>query len=259
MAYTVPSQVCDLIALLFPEQYQRQFAREAQYHFNSGYVRAVLDAFAKVPENLITLPAPEATMLSANISAMQMAIDDHVRGQSTDLITLPGSTLLPFGEVYRLLAKCPDEAAAPATAGLEFVTDIQLRDVLRTDISTAVSALTNHEYKAATVLAGSVVEALLFWALDKFGIAAVRLRAPRAPQESVDAWGLGWLINAARDCDLIGKDTAQQASLAKDYRNLIHPGVQSRLQDKCDRGTAYGALAAVERVAVDLAGRFPQP
>jgi hypothetical protein len=47
-------------------------------------------------------------------------------------------------------------------------------------------------------------------------------------------------------------DTAQQARLGKDFRNLIHPGRASRLGKICDRGTALSALAAVEHVVRDL-------
>jgi len=52
---------------------------------------------------------------------------------------------------------------------------------------------------------------------------------------------------------LISDDTAKLVRLAKDFRNLIHPGRAARLGQKCDRATALGALAAMEAVARDLA------
>jgi hypothetical protein len=64
------------------------------------------------------------------------------------------------------------------------------------------------------------------------------------------------LIAAADACQLIGPDTKRQAELAQNYRNLIHPGRQARLEQQCDRGTALGALAAAERIAVDLDRKF---
>ncbi|MCI1909012.1 MAG: hypothetical protein LKI99_04780 [Acetobacter fabarum] len=40
--------------------------------------------------------------------------------------------------------------------------------------------------------------------------------------------------------------------IAKDFRNLIHPGRAQRLGQVCDRATALTALAAVESIARDL-------
>jgi hypothetical protein len=63
--------------------------------------------------------------------------------------------------IRRALAACPDESPAPETRELAFIEDTELRDGLRLDISAINRALSNSEWKAATVLAGSVVEALL--------------------------------------------------------------------------------------------------
>ncbi len=51
---------------------------------------------------------------------------------------------------------------------------------------------------------------------------------------------------------MIKEDTAIQARLAKDYRNLIHSGRAQRLGQICDRGTDLSAVAALERVVRDL-------
>jgi hypothetical protein len=51
---------------------------------------------------------------------------------------------------------------------------------------------------------------------------------------------------------VIKDETATEATLAKDFRNLIHPGRSVRLQQVCDRATALTALASVEHVIRDL-------
>ena len=57
----------------------------------------------------------------------------------------------------------------------------------------------DHEYKAATVLAGSVVEALLLWALtEKIGEPTV-LSMTKSAKPLTD-WTLGPLIEAASSC-----------------------------------------------------------
>ena len=50
----------------------------------------------------------------------------------------------------------------------------------------------------------------------------------------------------------IKTETVTLAFLAKGFRNLIHPGRSIRLGEKCNRGTAYTALAALEHVVNDL-------
>ena len=59
-------------------------------------------------------------------------------------------------------------------------------------------------------------------------------------------------IEVAAELNLIGTETAMQCRLAKDYRNLIHPGRAQRLGQACNRGTALSAVAAVEHVVNDL-------
>jgi hypothetical protein len=51
---------------------------------------------------------------------------------------------------------------------------------------------------------------------------------------------------------IIKPETITLALLAKGFRNLIHPGRSIRLGEKCNRGTAYTALAALEHVVNDL-------
>src|SRR5262249_9160647 len=71
----------------------------------------------------------------------------------------------PVGPIlYRLkqiLLKCPDYASSRGESGLEFIRDSNLQKSLREDISSAHSLLRNGEWKACTVMAGSVLEALL--------------------------------------------------------------------------------------------------
>jgi hypothetical protein len=45
---------------------------------------------------------------------------------------------------------------------------------------------------------------------------------------------------------------AAQAHVAKDFRNLIHPGKAIRENVKCDRATAHAAFAAAQLIVRDL-------
>lgn len=54
-----------------------------------------------------------------------------------------------------------------STSGLQFIQDTELRTELRSDLGAIERALSNGEWKAATILAGSSVEVLLLWALQQ--------------------------------------------------------------------------------------------
>jgi hypothetical protein len=249
----VPSQVREVMRLLFPDL-EREPAQVGQHGLYRGNdIRAILDLVERIPDELIQLWPDESALYLANVRALhnewtdrntsnnQLAVRPLGRGEHTSLF-----------EVRRLLAKCPDEAAALATTGFEFIQDVDFRNLLRADLGAANADLVNHHYKASTVLAGSVVEALLLWGLERLGETNVRTAYLKAPKGFLNDWTLAPLIAAAEACQLITSETKRQAELAQNYRNLIHPGRQARLDQQCDRGTALAALAAVELIAVDL-------
>jgi len=68
--------------------------------------------------------------------------------------------------VRTALSKCQDEALSSSAAELKFLKNPDLEMVLGTDLGSVERALANGEWKAATVIGGSVIEALLLWAID---------------------------------------------------------------------------------------------
>lgn len=168
----------------------------------------------------------------------------------------------PVKLMYKALSTCHDRNPALATHELEFITPIDFRDDLRRDITEIDVSLANGEWKSATVLAGSTIEALLLWDLQNRrpepvrkqastdAIASGALNAP--PKPNLEDWVLHQYIEVSAAIPTIEKETAIEARLAKDFRNLIHPGRAQRLAQKCDRGTAHASFAALDHVARDL-------
>jgi len=73
----------------------------------------------------------------------------------------------PLYLLSKTLSKCPDEFPSSETTELLFIKDEDFRENLRIDTSAVNSALSNGEWKSATVLAGSVIEALLLYKLKE--------------------------------------------------------------------------------------------
>jgi hypothetical protein len=119
----------------------------------------------------------------------------------------------------------PDESPAPGTSDLEFVTDLDLRASLRNDIGAVSRALSNGEWKAATVLAGSTAEALLLWTLNQLALrpASPQSRPRKAsglqrsnPKPTLGEWNLHEYIEVAAELGVIKANTPRK-KLSKLY------------------------------------------
>lgn len=166
--------------------------------------------------------------------------------------------------IRKSLVKCPDEVPDKSSNELIIIHDEELRDSIRLDISSSFRAYSNNDWKAATIIAGATIEALLLWAImeNKSSNPSSIDNAVKTLKEkniiksnlnsNIDNWTLRPLIEVTLNLDIIKGSTASQARLAKDYRNLIHPGRHIRLGQICKRGSALSALAAIGHIASDL-------
>jgi len=210
---------------------------------------------------LLVLSGQQYTELVSAVNAIKIALENW-KLRTYRLSNVPGlGDLHPVSIIRNILSMCPDESPSKDTAELSFIEDNDLRVNLEIDISATNQALSNGEWKAATVLAGSAIEVLLLWALEQCNQKELNEtvksllgegRLKKDPGEDIEFWSLNSFIEVAAKLKIIGEETAQQSKLAKGYRNLIHPGREKRLGQKCDRGTALSAVAAVEHVTRDL-------
>ena len=218
-----------------------------------GIVRALLSLIALIPDELIQL-AP------ADFSAFVMAREQLKAGVEPPIWRVfNGTEVVALRTLHSLLDKCPDEAPVAGTSDPAFILDNDLRTDLHRDLGEVNRALQNGEWKGATVLSGSVVEALLLWALQNrrtdadLKIAASILgKTVDLTKRPLERWDLSELVEFAHAAGLISGATRDATNLAKDFRNLIHPGRVQRVAQKCNRSTALIGLGAVEAVMNDL-------
>lgn len=176
----------------------------------------------------------------------------------------------PLEVIRAVLATCSDEAPSQSVKLLSFLGD-PLASTIRLDMSTALSALGNGEFKAASVMAGSVVEALLLWALKRktptdldaaltaWRSDAQALGMKRQPPSALPTewgrWTLETMIEVARrvaPVPIVSPATAGAANSARHFRNLIHPERADATPPTM--GTAQIAVGAMQRVAEELEG-----
>jgi hypothetical protein len=254
----------DVLAILVRDYPWVQKLSQAPTFFDAANdahkVAALVDLLEQIPASLLVQSRDDFSAYRQTTASLRQLLKQSERGGSIYWPSIGGGNVLTT--LWLLLQKCPDEAISEVTGGLEFIADTPLRESIRRDVSAADSALNNGGWKASTVIAGAAVEALLLWAIASTtreeredAISKASGRVP--PFKSLDAdrpedWHLSAYIEVALELGKISRQAAEQARLAKDYRNLIHPGREMREKVSCDRGTAHGAFAAVQLVVRDL-------
>ncbi|WP_146867750.1 hypothetical protein [Acetobacter indonesiensis] len=217
----------------------------------SGYLSGLVRLIQEIPNEYIAISGRDYTNLIFSVESIKNAVEHWRPGQSMALQPHSGKDVLEL--IHSALVKCPDAMPSPTTTELPFVDDEEMRKSIRADLSSAASALRNGEWKAATVLAGSVCEALLLWAIPK--------AKDYDPQEIKDTRGnccapenleLAAFIDRASALKIITTGTRDIAHRARNYRNLIHAGRARRLAQDCDRASALAALAAAESIIRNL-------
>lgn len=260
MPRVVPSQVVAFIDTLWPTAKQQKELNRAQ----AGQLFGLVDLVEQIPGELLTMDSglyAPFICAKAHIRQRLLTWADNIQS-GHDLGVMPGQPeQIPVTVIRDALAQCPDESPAPATCELNFITDQDLRTNLRNDIGAIDRALSNSEWKAATVLAGSTVEALLLWSLSQrpaaditTATAALRTSGEltRQPDANLERWDLHEYTEVAAKLQIIKADTLTETRLAREFRNLIHPGRAQRLGQTCDRGTALSCVAALDHVVRDL-------
>jgi len=231
MPRVVPSQVRELIEHLYPPSTLVSGIGSQLFTEHSSNLAAILAMAEKIPDELLALTGHDYNKYIMALETIRHQLSrwlhrtdpqalPQVQGRNTVLI------------IYEALKLCPDESPTPVTAALKFIGDLPLRDSICLDISAANRDLVSHEYKGATVLAGSATEALLLWAIQEAGrhkpgtiptAVAALLKArtlPKKPSTNPEQWSFIELIEVAHQLKRISDDTATQARLAKDLGTL---------------------------------------
>jgi ribosomal protein L30E len=266
MKQVMPSQVVKTIDALFSHAEKGvgsgQFG-QLQASSHGPQLLAIVSLIEEIPPELLSFSAEDYAELVHAVSAIKshLAMWTSQAGNQKFVPAVGGRDAVTV--IRRVLAICPDEYPPPSTTTLLFITDDALRESIRNDVGAATRALQNSEWKAATVLSGATIEALLFWRLQREAddtieqarnTLAGKGTISSAREKDLAKLDLHNYIEVAAQLQHIKADTASAARLAKNFRNLIHPGKAQRLGQVCDRATAYSAMAALEHVIRDLGG-----
>lgn len=258
MPRILPTEVASVISKYYPWVQAQPHSRGVKLdHEQTAHLTAIVSLSDRIPAELISLPADKFAEYISNVEILRSYIQTfQQRGSSASF------QATPLQRIYDALIACRDDLPAETIDSLSFVTHEQLRESIRVDIDNAERALVNSEWKAATVLGGAAVEALLLWKLSTLPLADVHAAASAVRPKwqnkvpELDVWHLPDYIEVSAAVPAgraaITSDTAALLRVIKNYRNLVHPGAATRTAEKCDKRTAYAAIAGVAGVVTDL-------
>ncbi len=266
MSRVLPSEVVTAIDQMFPWAAKQQERSQRSIEFKRGHtsvcLAAIVDLVREIPSELIVLQSAQYAELVASVAAIRIVLDTWKHDRNEILVSIPGfRDLNPVTLVRQALAACKDQYPSASTTDLKFVKSKALRENLQLDMSSSHKARSSGEWKAATVLAGSVIEALFLWRLERCKKTDIDLVVNKLKQQkdglspklelrasNLGGWSLDSYIKVAAGLSLIGDEVTKLAHCVRGFRNLIHPG-RERSAQPCDKGTAHIAVGVMELIA----------
>ena len=237
MPKILPSHVVTAIDSMFGPT-RNELDSRAVTHVYRAEVHALLALLDEVPRELIDLSSVDYLEFSRCRSVLATSAVRWNVGDMLPARDVGGKDAVE--RIRRLMRQCHDELP-PVEPELPFIADIDIRLGIEDRIRAAWTDFNAREWMGATVFAGAALEALLLWALKQ-----VSLRP--TPKKRLDELHLADLIRLATENGVIDAACEQQASLARDARNLVHPGKALRSGGSCNKTTALTGLTAVYRV-----------
>lgn len=259
----VPSEIVNFIDQYFPKA--GEFQEESDHSdfkvhpTYGGTVSALVGMVSSLDQSLLPAAAPDLADLRLATEHVRLWVASLTSGQGGDVLPkVPGSGRQnAVVMIRRVLQGCSDLPVVPEQLmRLEFVNDPDYRKHLAADLQEIESDLNDGQWKSATVLAGSLMEALLLNVLENTDQNELTKSAHHATLSK----GLHWAdlydyLKVAVEIGVLTQKVYDFAIKAKDFRNLIHAGRAKRLQADFSRATALTVRAALEHVIEDLAKR----
>jgi hypothetical protein len=259
----LPSQVVAFVDAAIPDaaRIQAEGSPLSIDYSENAFLRALSELIERMDEILLPTGEEYVTYVAA-VSAIDAILNEwQSRDVTRPLKRVPGTDENPVITIRKLLENCPDQRIPDKFAGFEFITDDHYRRQLLMEMLSVEDLLKDSQWKAVMVMASSLMEAIFCECLMNVPAAdlepavqaaiddgAIRKNTKGSPEN----WNLPTYVHVARQVGLITERTKQQALLAGDYRNLVHPGKTRREAVTCNRATALSVVAGLEHVVDDI-------
>lgn len=143
-----------------------------------------------------------------------------------------------------------------------FIHDKELQVIIKRDYAELTNVLLpDGAWKSVVVMAGSILEAILFDMLSSQKHHRKAMTSSKAPKDNsgnildikTKDWKLITLIDVATDIGIIPKQRAEAVDqILRDFRNFIHPRKEIRSQFPCGEAEALLAKGALDAICNHL-------
>ena len=140
----------------------------------------------------------------------------------------------------------------------DFIVNADLKTIIERDYAEFNNILMpDNAWKSAIVLAGSILEAILYDVLESPAYNSMANNSPKAPTDGNGhlknlqngKWSLQNLIEVAVDISVLSSDREKTIDqVLRNYRNFVHPKKEVRVQYPCTEAEAYLAKGALDSV-----------
>lgn len=177
----------------------------------------------------------------------------HDGGRTTKYYKFDGILVHISRNLGKLKVMVDDQAQTPVTVtkSFHFIGDADLRKILERDYQELQRNIVTRNWKSAIILSGGSIEAVLLDLLTK-NITTAQGSTKAPAENDLTRWSLNSLIDVAVEEKMINSGVATLSHSVRDYRNLIHPGVELRKGLKVEPEEAKIALNVLDMLIREL-------
>lgn len=133
------------------------------------------------------------------------------------------------------------------------IQDTDVRDILLRDLKECVIAIATGQAKNATIMAGSIVEALLYAKLTEKGITSYGIPTRSGTtNKALKDMVLADLLFVAEQEKLVTPNSIHLSHYVRDYRNFIHPAKEIRSTDNISQENVLIMWSILKRLINEL-------
>lgn len=136
------------------------------------------------------------------------------------------------------------------------IADPDMRDIIQRDLRECAIAVVARQNKLATIMCGSIVEALLMQLIIERGFLKYDISAisgsKKASSYPISEMGLNELLYVADKEKILNKNSYHLGHYIRDYRNIVHPAKEVRMKENVSHENVTTMWSVLCRLIGDL-------
>ena len=136
------------------------------------------------------------------------------------------------------------------------IQDSDMRNVLQRDLRECAVAVISSQDKSATIMCGSIMEALLMQKIKEQGIIKYNIseisKSKHATNYPLTDMGLNELLFVAERLNIIVKNSYHLGHYIRDYRNVVHPAKEIRMKEEITHDNVLTMWSVLRKLIVEI-------